>query len=227
MSGELKKDDIEAEEIELDQHLVFMVSHQEFGFQAIRVREISSVFETTPVPNAPQYIEGIVNLRGKLASVINFRKKFGFADKEHDEDTRLIIVEHKGYPIGILVDSVEEVIKIANENVQTMPESTITSVSKEFITGVGLLENRLIILLDVDTVLSKTNMIDPHDLKQAISKAQEMKPPAKAHEKAAEKAPEILQKVQEKAKEKKTPEVPKKVIYKPKKVKTADERKTL
>jgi purine-binding chemotaxis protein CheW len=183
MPDELTKENIEAEEIELDQYLVFMSNMQEFGFSAVRIREISSVLETTPVPNAPRYIEGIVNLRGKLASVINFRKKFGFQDKEMDEDTRLIIVEHKGYPVSILVDSVQEVIKIPDDKVQSLSESTVTSVSGEFITGVGLLDIRLIILMDLDAVLSKTELMDGDDLKQTIRKVQEMKPLAKVHEK--------------------------------------------
>lgn len=189
MSGVLKKEDIEAEEIELDQYLVFVVNQQEIGFQAVRVREISSILQTTPVPNSPEYIEGIVNLRGKLASIINFRKKFGFPAKEHDEDTRIIIVEHKGYPIGILVDSVEEVIKISTEKVQTLPESTITSVTREFITGVGLLDKRLIILMDVDIVLSKTNL-PSDDMKMAISNVQKIKLPENTADKPVDKPAE-------------------------------------
>lgn len=171
MADEIRNEDIDDEEIELDQYLVFVVKSQEFGFQAMRVREISTVLPTTEVPNAPPYIEGILNLRGRLASVINFRRKFGFADEEHDEDTRIIMVEHGDFPIGIIVDSVEEVIKIPDETVQQMPESTITTVSKEYITGVGLLGERLIILLDVDAVLSGTDLIDMSEFGQVVSDA--------------------------------------------------------
>ena len=145
-------EDVEAEE---DQYLVFNVKSQEFGIQALRVKEISSIMTTTDVPNAPPYIEGIMNLRGRLASVINFRKRFGYDPRAYDEDTRVIIVEKGGFPIGILVDSVEEVIKIMDENVQKLPESTRSSVTEECITGVGMLDKRLIILLDLDRVLSK------------------------------------------------------------------------
>lgn len=159
MADEIMQEDIGEEEIERDQYLVFIVKAQEFGIQAMRVQEISALLPVTEVPNAPPYVDGIMNLRGHLVSVINFRKKFGFELKEKDEDTRIIMVEHSGFPIGIIVDSVEEVIKIADEKVQKLPETTTTLMSEEYITGVGMLEGRLIILLDADKVLTKTELI--------------------------------------------------------------------
>ena len=180
MAEEVVKDDIEEEELEQDQYLVFTVKAQEFGIQAIRVQEISQVLATTEVPSAPSYIEGIMNLRGRLASVINFRRKFGFESKEHDEDTRVIVVEMDTFPIGIIVDSVEEVIKIPGEKVQELPESTTASGSKEFMTGVGMLENRLIILLDVDKVLTKTELIELGKINQMVEKAEKAPEPAGA-----------------------------------------------
>ena len=192
MVEEVEKDDIEEEELEQDQYLVFAVKAQEFGIQTIRVQEISRVLATTEVPSAPSYIEGIMNLRGRLASVINFRRKFGFEPKEHDEDTRVIVVELDTFPIGIIVDSVEEVIKIPGEKVQELPESTTTLGSKEFMTGVGMLENRLIILLDVDKVLTKTEMIELGEINQMVEKAEEVPEPVESREMTdkAEKAPE-------------------------------------
>jgi len=144
-----------AEEIEKDQYLVFKIASQEFAIQAARVQEISRVVPTTQVPTAPSYIEGILNLRGQLATVINFRRKFALGHKEPDEDTRIIIVEHGGFPIGVLVDSVEEVIRIPDEKVQTLPEAAATTVSRDYITGVGMLENRLVVVLDADKILTK------------------------------------------------------------------------
>ena len=180
MVEEVEKDEIEEEELEQDQYLVFTVKAQEFGIQAIRVQEIGRVLATTEVPNAPSYIEGIMNLRGRLASVINFRRKFGFESKEHDEDTRVIVVEMNTFPIGIIVDSVEEVIKIPGEKVQELPESTKTLGSREFMTGVGMLENRLIILLDADKVLTKTEMIELGEINQMVGKVKEVPEPAES-----------------------------------------------
>jgi len=180
MVNELVTDEIEEEELEQDENLVFTVKSQEFGIQAARVQEISRVLPTTDVPNAPPYIEGIMNLRGRLASVINFRKKLGFEPKEHDEDTRVIVVELDTFPIGIIVDAVEEVIKIPEEKVQKLPESTTTSVSRDYMTGVGMLDNRLIILLDVDKVLTSTELIEMGEITQMMEKAEEAPEPAES-----------------------------------------------
>jgi len=195
MVSEVVTDDIEEEELELDQNLVFTVKSQEFGIQAVRVQEISTVLPTTKVPNAPPYIEGIMNLRGRLASVINFRKRLGFEPKEHDEDTRVIVVELDAFPIGIIVDAVAEVIKIPDEKVQKLPESTTTSASKDYMTGVGMLDNRLVILLDVDKVLTSTELIELGEIKQMMAKAEEAPEPAESKEMTdkAEEAPEPVE----------------------------------
>lgn len=169
MADEIMKYDIDEEEFEQDQYLVFTAKSQEFGFRALQVQEISSALSATEVPNAPSYVEGVLNLRGRLVSVINFRQKFGLEPKERDEDTRIIIVEYGGFPIGVLVDSVEEVIKIPEGKVQELPASASTSVSdEEHITGVGILGNRLIILLDVDKVLSKTELTGMDTIERVI-----------------------------------------------------------
>jgi len=189
MVEEVAKDDIEEEELEQDQYLVFTIKSQEFGIQAVRVQEISRVLDTTEVPNAPSYIEGIMNLRGRLASVINFRRKFGFELKKNDEDTRIIMVELGGFPIGIIVDSVEEVIRIPDEKVQDLPESTTTSGAKEFMTGVGMLESRLIILLDVDKVLTKTEMVELSKINRMMEKTEEVPEPTETKQ-VADKAKE-------------------------------------
>ena len=192
MVNEVVTDEVEEEELELDENLVFTVRSQEFGLQAVRVQEISRVLPTTDVPNAPSYIEGIMNLRGRLASVINFRKKLGFEPKEHDEDTRVIVVELDTFPIGIIVDAVEEVIKIPEEKVQKLPESTTTSASKDYMTGVGMLDNRLIILLDVDKVLTSAEVIELGEIEQMMEKAEEASEPAEAKE-MTDKAEEALE----------------------------------
>ena len=164
-------DELEEEEFEQDQYLVFTVRSQEFGLRALQVQEISSALDTTEVPNAPLYVAGILNLRGRLVSVINFRKKFGFEPKERDENTRIIILEHEGFPIGILVDSVEEVVKIPDEEVQRLPTSATTSTSaeEEYIAGVGVLDTRLVILLDIDKVLTRTELMEMSAIEQATA----------------------------------------------------------
>jgi purine-binding chemotaxis protein CheW len=161
----------EEADIELDYYLVFTTNNQEFGFPAIRILEISSVLDTTPIPNSPHYIQGIVNLRGKLTSVIDFRTKFGFEPKPKDDDTRIVMVEYEGYTIGVMVDRVEEVIKIPENMVQKIPESTSASISEEYITGIGMLEKRLIVLLDADKVLTKQEKAETQRLTRSAQKA--------------------------------------------------------
>ena len=164
-------DEDDGEGIERDQYLVFNTMGQEYGIQAMRVQEISAMMEINKVPKAPPYIEGILNLRGRLVSIINFRKKFGFEAKSQDEDTRIVIVEHQGFPIGIMVDSVEEVIRIGDENVQKLPETTTTTASTEYLTGVGMLEKRLVILLDADQLLTKADLLDVEAIRKVAGEA--------------------------------------------------------
>lgn len=174
MVEEALKEDIDDEEIEQDQYLVFTVKSQEFGVQAMRVQEITDMMDIAEVPTAPEHIKGLLNLRGRLVSVINFRKRFEFETKEHDEDTRIIIMEYSGFPVGIVVDTVEEVIKIPVNKVQQLPPTATTSLQDGYITGIGILDSRLVILLDADKVFTKTDLIRPEALKKAVEDVQVM-----------------------------------------------------
>jgi purine-binding chemotaxis protein CheW len=144
----------ESEDVEQDQYLVFTCASQEFAIRGVRVQEISAPLALTRIPGTPGHFEGIANLRGRLVSVIDFRTKFGFEPRTQDEDTRVILAEYEGYPIGLTVDSVEEVIRIPDETVHELPEALGAPLSPEFITGMGLLDGRMIILLDLDKVLA-------------------------------------------------------------------------
>lgn len=168
MQEETVKEEIGEEDIEQDQYLVFSVKSQEFGVQAMRIQEITTIMDISEVPNAPPHIEGILNLRGRLVSVVNFRKRFGFVTKEHDEDTRIIIMEHSGFPVGIIVDAVEEVIKISDQKVQQLPPTATSSLPDGYITGIGLMDKRLVILLDADKILNKSDIVEPDALHKVI-----------------------------------------------------------
>ncbi|MBU4222525.1 MAG: chemotaxis protein CheW [Euryarchaeota archaeon] len=196
MPDEIKTEP-EVEEVEHDQYLVFSIESQEYGIQAMRVQEISTVVPATKIPNAPSYVEGIMNLRGKLGSVISFRKKFGFIEKAQDEDTRLIIVEMANFPVGIVVDSVQEVIRIPDEMVQEMPESSRNKVVEEYITGVGMLETKLIILLDVNRML-ESGVKETEAIRQAIGDIHNMKnqPPEKKESEVHEEETKMVEKEQ-------------------------------
>jgi purine-binding chemotaxis protein CheW len=161
-------------EIEQDQYLVFITEGQEFGIPANQVQEISTVVPVTRVPNTPAHVDGIMNLRGRLASVLNFRKKFAFDNCPDGEDTRIIIIEYDAFPIGIKVDSVAEVIRIPDEAVQRLPESAAAKgVSDEYIHGVGMLDKRIIILLNMGSILAKKEFINPDLMKKAMEAVKE------------------------------------------------------
>lgn len=172
MKGQVINDEIDAEEVEQDQHLVFKVKSQEFCIQAMWVQEISRPLELTQVPNSFPYIDGVANLRGRLSTVINFRKKIGFEKKQHDEETRIIVIEHKGFPIGMTVDSVEEVIKIPDDLVHKLPESTSNVIEDEPITGIGMVNKRMIIMLDIKKILDRTTVLNLENIKQIIDNPQ-------------------------------------------------------
>lgn len=150
----------DAPDVEQDQYLVFTCAAQEFAIQGMRVQEIAAPLPATKIPGAPDYFEGIVNLRGRLASVIDFRKKFGLEPRAADEDTRVVLAEYQGAPIGLTVDSVEEVMRIPDDRVQQLPETIAAPLSRELIKGMGLFGDRLIILLDIDKVFAGTPAAD-------------------------------------------------------------------
>ncbi|MCX6690986.1 MAG: chemotaxis protein CheW [Methanoregula sp.] len=162
------------EEIETDQYLIFNIDTQNYGIQAIRILEIAQPLKTTEVPEAPAYVDGIINLRGKLATVINFRKKFGFPEKPKDEDTRVVIVEQHGFPIGIIVDYVDEVIKIPDSFINKMPPGASTTHSQRYIKGLGLMDNKLSIILDVDAILESVDTKGAEEFIGAINHIQNM-----------------------------------------------------
>lgn len=173
-------DEAEIEGIEADQYLVFSSNGQEYGVQAMRVQEISAPANITLVPRAPAHIAGILNLRGRLISVIDFRKRLGFPAAPPDEDTRIVIVEHAGYPIGLIVDSVEEVIRIPSDTVQQLPESMSSGAAEDFLTGIGILDRRLIVLIDADPLFRRADGPEGDGIRKAVEAARASASPATA-----------------------------------------------
>ena len=107
----------------------------------------------TRVPNTPAFVEGIINLRGQVIPVVNLRKRLGFPPKEPDKATRIIVVEIGKRVIGFIVDSVNEVLRISS-SITEPPPPMVAGIDSEYITAVGKLEDRLLILLDLEKVLS-------------------------------------------------------------------------
>ncbi|HUI29740.1 MAG TPA: chemotaxis protein CheW [Candidatus Acidoferrales bacterium] len=131
----------------------FVVQNEEFGVDILRVQEIIRTVEITRVPKSPVFVEGVINLRGKIVPVIDLRTRFGIEKKTHDNETRIIVVELPDKVVGFLVDMVKEVIRVEKSVIEPPPELT-TNINANYITGVAKLQDRLLILLDLDKVLS-------------------------------------------------------------------------
>lgn len=133
------------------QLVTFRLGSEEYALDILKVQEINRMVEITSIPNAPPYVEGVINLRGKVIPVVNLRKKFGLDSKERDSQARIIVVD-VGTTVGLIVDSVSEVLRISSDTVEPPPPMTATG-SSEYIKGVGKLSDRLLILLDIEKLL--------------------------------------------------------------------------
>jgi len=134
-------------------HLVtFQLGKEEYGIEISSVQEIIRATDITPVPGAPSHVRGVINLRGKIIPVVDLRTRFALPPSEASDAQRIVVVELREKRIGMLVDSVSQVIKIPSGVVEAMPEEA-TSVDENFIKGVGKLEGRLIIILDLNRSL--------------------------------------------------------------------------
>jgi purine-binding chemotaxis protein CheW len=137
---------------ELLQLVSFHVGGEEFGLDILRVQEIIRVQQLTRVPNSPEFMDGVINLRGKVIPVISLRKVFGLDGLAHDKQTRIVVVEVNGTVLGFIVDSVSEVLRIPAETVEPPPR--LGRVQREYVSGVGKLNDRLLILLDLERLMS-------------------------------------------------------------------------
>ncbi len=133
----------------------FNLGNEEYAVDILKVQEINRMVEITTIPNAPSYVEGVINLRGKVIPVINLRKKFGFEIKEMDTHSRIIVVD-VGNTVGLIVDSVSEVLRLSSDTVEPPPRMTGNG-SADYILGIGKLQDRLLILLDIETLLKDGN----------------------------------------------------------------------
>ncbi len=139
---------------ELIQLVSFRLGQEEFGIDILKVQEINRMVDITRVPQAPYYCEGVINLRGKVIPVIDLRKKFDMDAREWDKNTRIVVCDVKGNVVGMIVDAVEEVLRIPGSTVESAP-SIVTTVNSDYIKGVAKLEERLMIFLDISRIAAE------------------------------------------------------------------------
>jgi len=140
------------------QLVIFQLAGEEFGVEIMQVQEIIRMPDITRIPQSPEYVGGVINLRGKIIVVINLDTRFGLEAKELDEDSRIIIVEVGENVVGMVVDSVSEVLQIPAANVDPAPEIISAKIQADYLRGVGKLDDRLLILLNLEKVLSAEEM---------------------------------------------------------------------
>ena len=139
---------------DLLQLVSFNLGNEEFAVDILKVQEINRMVEITRVPRSPHFVEGVINLRGKVIPIVDLRKRFNLEDKEHDKQTRIVVVDVDNRTIGLIVDAVSEVLRLPGDTIEP-PPPLVAGVDSEYIKGVGKLEDRLLILLDLNKIFSK------------------------------------------------------------------------
>ena len=142
-------------------YLTFVLDKEEYGIGILKIKEIIGMMAITPVPQTPEYVKGVINLRGKVIPVVDLRLRFGMDSIEYDDRTCIIVVEMEGQAgivlIGIVVDAVSEVLIIKGEDIEGTPTFG-TKLNTEYILGMAKLEGGVKILLDIDQVLSSKDI---------------------------------------------------------------------
>lgn len=140
------------------QLVVFKLGREEYGVSILQVQEIKRMTDITRVPHTPDYIKGVMNLRGSVLPVLDLKKRLNLPPQEYSDDTRIIIVKVEEITIGIIVDAVSEVLTIGQENIEP-PQSVSGGVTANYLSGVGKLDDRLLILLNLETIIGHSQEI--------------------------------------------------------------------
>ncbi len=136
------------------QLVVFELGDESYGVDISRVQDINRMQEITEIPHAPESVVGVINLRGRVIPVIDLRKRFGLPEALHTKDTRIVVVHLDGNLIGVIVDAVSQVLRIPADIVEP-PSPVLAGVDSRYLRGIAKLDDRLVILLDLDFVLSR------------------------------------------------------------------------
>lgn len=134
-------------------YLTFQLAKEEYGLEILKVREIIGIMPFTTVPQTPDYVKGVINLRGKIIPVFDLRIKLGFSEKEYNHETCIIVVGVKDSLVGVIVDTVSEVININESEIEPSPKFG-KHIDTRYIIGIGIKETKAKILLDIESVLT-------------------------------------------------------------------------
>jgi len=136
------------------QLVVFQLGAELYGVEISRVHEIIRLQSVTKVPRAPSFVEGVINLRGKVIPVVDLRRRFGLPTSDHTRASRIVVVEIGDQVVGIIVDGVSEVLRVNTTTVEA-PSPVVAGIDSEYLHGIAKLSDRLVILLDLDRILAR------------------------------------------------------------------------
>jgi len=140
------------------EYLTFRLGAEEYGIDILRVQEIRSYEPPTRIANAPNFIKGVVNLRGVIVPIVDLRLKLGCDSAEYNAFTVVIVLTVKGRVVGAVVDSVSDVLELSADALRPAPELSAGSVDTSYITGIGSVADRMLILMDIEALMSSADM---------------------------------------------------------------------
>jgi purine-binding chemotaxis protein CheW len=148
------------------QLVVFVLASEEFACNIADVREVLKMIRITPLPRSLNFVEGVINLRGEVIPVIDLRKRFNLPSVDRTDESRIIIVEVEERMVGLTVDSVSEVIRLSNKQIQEAP-TQVAGEQTNLIMGVGKIDERMLIILNLARILTSEEQIALDDLSRA------------------------------------------------------------
>lgn len=139
------------------EYLTFVLGTEEYGLEILKVQEIRGYDAVTQIANTPDFIKGVVNLRGKIVPIVDLRIKFHLGKVEYDEFTVVIILNLSGRVVGIVVDGVSDVMALQDEQIREVP-SLVTSIDTKYIVGLATVQSQMLILVDIEELMSSEDM---------------------------------------------------------------------
>lgn len=151
-------------------YITFTLDQEEYGIPILNVREIIGMMKVTPIPRTPEFVRGVINLRGKVIPVVDLRTRFGLEHRETDDRTPIVVVELDGVSgliqIGIVVDAVSEVMQVTSDNIQETPSFGV-DVDTDFILGIARHNEGIKTLLDIDRVLTSQDLVALEEVRES------------------------------------------------------------
>jgi len=141
-----------------NEYLTFTLGKEEYGIDILKVQEIRGYEAVTRIANAPEFIKGVVNLRGIIVPIVDMRIKFNLGEAKYDQFTVVIILNVAGRVVGMVVDSVSDVIQLTAQQIRPAPDFASSTFDTKYITGLGTIDERMLILVDIERLMSGVDM---------------------------------------------------------------------